>query len=149
MLFATHYLEEADAVADRIVVLNAGRVVADGTGAEIKARVAGRTIAVAADGLDRARWPGTCPGVVQYRGSRSRLLLHTADSDATLRACSTAARRPADIEVTSARLEDAFLALTANGAMRSRLTMTTTETYPTAPRPALHAAQRGDSPPRT
>ena len=54
VLFATHYLEEADAVADRIVVLDEGRVVADGTAAEIKSRVAGRTVAMAADSVDIA-----------------------------------------------------------------------------------------------
>ena len=54
VLFATHYLDEADEVADRIVVLARGRVVADGSGAEIKCRVAGRTIGVAADGVDPA-----------------------------------------------------------------------------------------------
>jgi ABC-2 type transport system ATP-binding protein len=43
VLFATHYLDGADAVADRIVVLAEGRIMADGTGAEIKSRVAGRT----------------------------------------------------------------------------------------------------------
>ena len=52
VLFATHYLDEADAEADRIVVLADGRIVADGAGAEIKSRVAGRTISVAADSVD-------------------------------------------------------------------------------------------------
>ena len=52
VLFATHYLEEADQVAERIVVLAEGRVVADGTGAEIRSRVAGRTISLAADERD-------------------------------------------------------------------------------------------------
>src|SRR4051794_12749062 len=50
VVFATHYLEEADQVADRIVVLASGRIVADGTGAQIRAGVAGRTIAIADDG---------------------------------------------------------------------------------------------------
>ena len=60
VLFATHYLDEADAEADRIVVLAEGRIVADGNGAEIKSQVAGRTISVAADGVDRAALAG-CP----------------------------------------------------------------------------------------
>ena len=44
MLFATHYLEEADAYADRIILLRHGQIVADGTASEIKAMAAGRTV---------------------------------------------------------------------------------------------------------
>ena len=54
MLFATHRLEEADAVADRVVVIAGGRLLADGTPDQVKAQAAGRsTISVAADGLSR------------------------------------------------------------------------------------------------
>ena len=112
VMFATHYLEEADAIADRIVVLNAGRVVADGTGAEIKSKVAGRTISLAADSLD-IEVTRHLPGVVRTERSGPRLLLHTTQSDVTLRALLDRCPQAADIEVTSARLEDAFLALTA------------------------------------
>ena len=69
VLFATHYLDEADAVADRIVVLDAGPVVADGTAAEIKARVAGRTVAVAADSVDPIA-AGSLPEVARDRAQR-------------------------------------------------------------------------------
>ena len=68
VLFATHYLDEADAVADRIVVLADGRLVADGSGAQIKARVAGRTIAVATAGLDPAAVAAPARGAAD-RGS--------------------------------------------------------------------------------
>jgi ABC-2 type transport system ATP-binding protein len=111
VLFATHYLDEADAYADRIVLLRTGTVVADGTAAQIKAVVAGRTI--------RATLPDADPvalrslsGVdsVELRGDT--VLLNSHDSDATLRALlgGTDAR---DIEVTARNLEDAFLTLTA------------------------------------
>jgi ABC-2 type transport system ATP-binding protein len=96
VLFATHYLDEADEMADRVVVLARGRVVADGSGAEIKSRVAGRTVGVAA---------------VETVGAR--LLMHSTDSDATLRALLRASDDVRDVEVTSASLEDAFLALTS------------------------------------
>lgn len=112
VLFATHYLEEADAVADRVVVLDEGRVVADGTAAEIKARVAGRTVAVALDSVDSAA-AAALPEVARTERSGSRLLLHTADSDALLRALLASQPWVRDIEIISARLEDAFLALTA------------------------------------
>jgi ABC-2 type transport system ATP-binding protein len=112
VLFATHYLEEADEVADRIVVLTDGRLVADGSGAQIKARVAGRTIAVATAGLDPAA-AAALPGVLKTEVVGSRLLVHAADSDAALRGLLRAFPQARDIEVTSAKLEDAFLALTA------------------------------------
>ena len=112
VLFATHYLDEADEVADRIVVLTEGRLVADGSGAQIKARVAGRTIAVATAGLDPAA-VAALPGVLKTEVVGSRLLVHAADSDAALRGLLRAFPQARDIEVTSAKLEDAFLALTA------------------------------------
>jgi ABC-2 type transport system ATP-binding protein len=110
VLFATHYLEEADQVADRIVVLASGRIVADGTGAQIRAHAAGRTIAIADDGPNAAML-ATLPGVsrVEARGAR----LRTTDSDRTLRALLDAHPGVHDIEITSANLEDAFLALTS------------------------------------
>src|ERR1700712_1797673 len=54
VLFATHYLEEADQYADRIVLISHGRIVADGTGSEIKARAAGRTVRATLPGADSA-----------------------------------------------------------------------------------------------
>jgi ABC-2 type transport system ATP-binding protein len=111
VLFATHYLDEADQVADRIVVLADGRVVADGTGAEIKSRVAGRTISVAAGQLQPVALSGL-PAVVDSRTVGSRILLHSTDSDATLRALLSQFPQAHDIEIASAKLEDAFLALT-------------------------------------
>ena len=114
VLFATHYLDEADAVADRIVVLDSGQVVADGTAAKIKARVAGRTVSVAADSVDPIR-VDNLPEVARAERRGSRLLLHTADSDALLRTLLDAEPAARDIEITSTRLEDAFLALTRKG----------------------------------
>ncbi|HKO34002.1 MAG TPA: ABC transporter ATP-binding protein [Candidatus Limnocylindria bacterium] len=110
VLFATHYLDEADAYADRIVLMRAGSVVADGTASQIKSVVSGRLI--------RATLPDADPSVlaalpgadsVELRGDT--VLLTSRDSDTTLRALltTTAAR---DIEVTAHNLEEAFLALT-------------------------------------
>jgi ABC-2 type transport system ATP-binding protein len=114
VLFATHYLDEADQVAERIVVLAEGRIVADGTGAEIKSRVAGRTVSLsAADDLEPAALSGL-PGVVDTRVAGARLLLHTTDSDQTLRALLSRYPQARDLEIASANLEDAFLALTSS-----------------------------------
>ena len=111
VLFATHYLDEADAEADRIVVVDDGRVIADGTPAMIKNRVADRTITVAADGLPEDRL-AELPAVLSVERIGSRLQLRSTDSDRTLRTLITTYPRAADIEVVSATLEDAFLALT-------------------------------------
>ena len=112
VLFATHYLEEADAIADRIVVLDDGALVADGTSAEIKSRVAGRTVSVAVTGVDEVG-VAALPLVAGFERQGARLLLHTPDSDALLRVLLDTQPGVHDIEVSSARLEDAFLALTA------------------------------------
>ena len=108
VVFATHYLDEADEFADRIVVLNHGRVVADGTGSQIKAVVGGRRITFA--GPDRD-YTGL-PGVVTQEERGPRTMLSSADSDATLRALLTD-RDVRDVEVSTPSLEDAFLELVA------------------------------------
>ncbi|MEU7928033.1 ABC transporter ATP-binding protein [Micromonospora sp. NPDC049107] len=110
VIFATHYLDEADAYADRIVLVRQGRVVADGTTAEIKNLAAGRTVRATLPGADQAAL-AALPGVdaVEVRGDS--VLVRTGDSDAIARhlLTRTAAR---DVEITSRNLEDAFLALT-------------------------------------
>jgi ABC-2 type transport system ATP-binding protein len=113
VMFATHYLEEADQVAERIVVLAEGRIVADGTGAEIRSRVAGRTISLADDGTDAAEL-ADLPGAVGVERIGARLYVHSTDSDLTLRGLIVACPEAREIEITSAKLEDAFVALTSH-----------------------------------
>ncbi|MFE9958476.1 ABC transporter ATP-binding protein [Micromonospora sp. NPDC005299] len=111
VLFATHYLDEADAYADRIVLVRQGRVVADGTTAEIKNLAAGRVVRATLPGADQTAL-AALPGVrsVEVRGDA--VLVHTEDSDVVARHLLT--RTDArDLEITSRNLEDAFLALTA------------------------------------
>ncbi|PGH42805.1 multidrug ABC transporter ATP-binding protein [Micromonospora sp. WMMA1996] len=111
VLFATHYLDEADAYADRIVLVRQGRVVADGTTAEIKNLAAGRVVRATLPGADQAAL-AALPGVrsVEVRGDA--VLVHSEDSDVVARHLLT--RTDArDLEITSRNLEDAFLALTA------------------------------------
>ncbi|MEU1965624.1 ABC transporter ATP-binding protein [Micromonospora sediminicola] len=111
VLFATHYLDEADAYADRIVLVRQGRVVADGTTAEIKNLAAGRVVRATLPGADQAAL-AALPGVrsVEVRGDA--ILVHSEDSDVVARHLLT--RTDArDLEITSRNLEDAFLALTA------------------------------------
>jgi ABC-2 type transport system ATP-binding protein len=114
VVFATHYLEEADAYADRIVLISKGRIVADGTAAEVKGLASGRTIRATLPGADEAALRAL-PGVdgVEVRGDT--VLIHSGDTDTIARQLltQTAAR---DLEITSRGLEEAFLALTGDGA---------------------------------
>src|SRR6476661_7170222 len=112
VLFATHYLEEADQYADRIVLISKGRIVADGTGSEIKALAAGRTIRATLDDPDHqalARLDGV--ESVEVRGDT--VLLHAKDTDAVARylLTETDAR---DLEITARGIEEAFLTLTGD-----------------------------------
>jgi ABC-2 type transport system ATP-binding protein len=112
VLFATHYLEEADAYADRIVLLRHGKIVADGTAAQIKAMSAGRTV--------RATLPDASEDVlrglagvdsVEVRGDT--VLIHTKDSDAAARYLLTHTEAH-DLEIAARGIEEAFLALTGD-----------------------------------
>ncbi|MDF3297282.1 ABC transporter ATP-binding protein [Streptomyces sp. K1PA1] len=113
VLFSTHYLEEADAYADRILVLDRGRIVADGTGEELRRAAGGGLVGVDLAGRTASRLE-LLPGVrsVEVRGDRARL--RTDDPDATVVALAgLGAIR--NLEVAPASLDDAFLALTARG----------------------------------
>ncbi len=110
VLLTTHYLEEADALADRVVVIDHGTVVAEGTPAEIKARVAGRKIRCVSS-LDLEVVRGL-PGVIAVRRDREALEIRTAEAEKVLRELFTRDRGLSDLEVTGAGLEEAFLSLT-------------------------------------
>lgn len=112
VLFATHYLDEADAYADRIVLVRAGRVVADGSAAEIKNLAAGRIVSATLPGADPARLLAI-RGVddVELRGDR--ILVHAKDSDVVARFLLSEAAA-VDLEITAHNLETAFLALTTS-----------------------------------
>jgi len=112
VLFATHYLEEADQYADRAVLMAQGRVVADGAVAEVKAAVGLRVIRVTVEASIEQL--SSLVGVVdaERRGDVATLRCH--DSDAALRHLLRTFPNAHDIEVRGAGLEEAFLALTAD-----------------------------------
>jgi len=112
LLFATHYLEEADQAADRILVINRGRLLADGTPEEIKKRAGAKRMSFRLPGVGQAALLGL-PGVVSLETRHDLVQIQTADSDATLYAVLDAGYRPTEIEVGSLGLEQAFLAITA------------------------------------
>jgi ABC-2 type transport system ATP-binding protein len=114
-VFATHYLEEADAYADRIVLVRRGKIVADGTAAEIKALSAGRTVRATLEAPDTAAITKV-DGVESVDVRGDSILVHGSDSDAIARYLlnHTSAR---DLEITSRNLEEAFVALTGDDAL--------------------------------
>jgi ABC-2 type transport system ATP-binding protein len=114
VLFATHYLAEAEEFADRVVLLRAGRVVADGSVASVRALVAGRVVSATLPGADM-RDLRALPGVTGVRVEGSRIHLTCTDSDAALRALLPAYPAARDVEVSAHGLEDAFVALTTAG----------------------------------
>src|SRR5680860_859282 len=111
VLFATHYLEEADQYADRIVLISQGSIVADGTGAEIKALASGRTVRATLPGADPATLAALA-GVDRAEVRGDTVVLHASDSDLVARhlLTKTAAH---DLEITAQGLEDAFINLTS------------------------------------
>jgi ABC-2 type transport system ATP-binding protein len=109
-LFSTHFLEEADRNADRIVVISAGRVVADGNPAALRGTIDRRTVSIARSrDLDWQR----LPGVTGVTASGDRVVLTTADADATVTALAMASA-VVDLEISGPDLEEAFLAITAD-----------------------------------
>ncbi len=116
VLFATHYLEEADAYADRIVLMSRGRIVADGRAAQIKNLVAGRVVRATLPGADPVALAAIA-GVKDVEVQGERVVIGTTDSDALARhlLTATAAR---DVEISSQNLESVFLALTTEGDAR-------------------------------
>jgi ABC-2 type transport system ATP-binding protein len=117
VLLTTHYLEEADALADRIAVINQGEIIAEGTPAEIKARTSGKRIrCVTALTVASLR---QIPGVTEVTEDRERVEIHARQAEPVVRAL--LARDPAlsGLEITSAGLEEAFLALTKDNGGNS------------------------------
>jgi ABC-2 type transport system ATP-binding protein len=112
LLFATHYLEEADQAADRILVINRGRLLADGTPAEIKERAGAKRLSFRLEEVDEPFLLGL-PGLVSLDVRGDVVQIQSSDSDATLYALLDAGYRPREIEVGSLGLEQAFLAITA------------------------------------
>jgi ABC-2 type transport system ATP-binding protein len=117
IVFATHYLEEADAYADRAVLMAHGAVVADGPTNEIKAMVGSRTIRATLPGVDVDSL-AALSGVSSAERRGETVVLVCSDSDVAIRALLSAHSDARDIEIEAAGLEQAFLMLTGDGAER-------------------------------
>jgi ABC-2 type transport system ATP-binding protein len=118
LLFATHYLEEADQAADRILVINRGRLLADGTPAEIKSRAGAKRVQFRLDHPDERFLLGL-PGLIRLDLRHDVVQIQSQDSDATLYGVLDAGHRPREIEVSSLSLEEAFIAITEEDDRRA------------------------------
>ena len=114
VVFATHHLDEAEREAARVVVMDRGRVVADGTGAEISAAVAGRVITLRGAGAEQvAALPGVESATADATDPR-RVRAVCSDSDAALCALFTSplAADVHEVLVSAPGLEESFLRIT-------------------------------------
>ncbi|WP_199272824.1 ABC transporter ATP-binding protein [Streptomyces broussonetiae] len=112
VLFATHYLEEADAIADRVLVLHRGRLLADGTAAEIKAKAGARRIAFDLEGAIDEAALGGLPFLTSLDVSGQTVRIQSSDADATVHALYGLGVYPRNLEVAGLGLEQAFVAIT-------------------------------------
>ncbi len=111
ILFATHYLEEADQIADQVIVINKGRLLANGTSADIKAMAGFQRVAFRLPGISRAQLIDL-PGAVTIDVVGDRVQIQTSDSDKTFYALIDQGLRPMELEITALGLEQAFVAIT-------------------------------------
>ncbi|MGA9448943.1 MAG: ABC transporter ATP-binding protein [Candidatus Sulfotelmatobacter sp.] len=119
VLLTTHYLEEADALADRIAVINQGEIIAEGTPAEIKSQTSGKRIrCVTALSVASVL---QLPGVTAAKQDREAVEIHAAEAESVVRALLARDPTLSGLEITTAGLEEAFLALTQdNGQTENR-----------------------------
>ena len=111
VLLTTHYLEEADMLASRVVVINRGKIVCEGTPSEIRSRVSGRRIRCVTR-LDSA-FLLTLPTVTAVKQDREALVITVENAEAVTREMLLRDPGLRGLEISSAGLEDAFLALTS------------------------------------
>ncbi len=110
IVLTTHYLEEADALANRIAVINEGTIIAEGTPAEIKKQTSGKRIrCVTSVGVASLR---QISGVTEVREDREAVEIHAIEAEPVVRELLARDPRLSGLEITSAGLEEAFLALT-------------------------------------
>jgi len=110
VLLTTHYLQEADALADRIAVINQGEIIAEGTPSEIKAKTAGKRIrCITSLSVNTLR---QIAGVTDVKEDREAVELHAIEAEPIVRELLARDAGLSGLEVTSAGLEEAFLALT-------------------------------------
>lgn len=114
VLLTTHYLQEADALADRVAVIHQGEIIAEGTPSQIKAKTAGKRIrCITSLSVSALR---QIPGVAGVKEDREAVEIHAVEAEAIVRELLARDPKLSGLEVTSAGLEEAFLALTKDPA---------------------------------
>jgi len=111
IVLTTHYIEEAEALADRVVVMAKGRQIAEGTVAEIRALVIRKRVACAT-ALEAAAveaWPNVAAAV----RDGAHLTIVTTDAEGLVRRLLAADPKLSDLEVRRAGLSEAFAELTS------------------------------------
>lgn len=124
VLLTTQYLEEADRLAQRIGVINAGRIVREGTADELKVAIGGSVLELATSEQDRARAMTVLAGLTGEQPAHdpvtNRLRIAATDGPATLlaavRALDAAGIEPSDVALHKPTLDDVFMALTGDAA---------------------------------
>ncbi|SDW66002.1 ABC transporter ATP-binding protein [Paenibacillus sp. CF384] len=111
IVLTTHYLDEADSVADRIIVINNGKLIADGTPSEIKAETTGRVISFIAGDSVTTESLLALPDVTDVEWSGRKVKLYSSDTDRLIVALVEKRFDMRDIEIQTGGLEDAFQAL--------------------------------------
>jgi ABC-2 type transport system ATP-binding protein len=117
VLLTTHYLQEADALADRVAVINKGEIIAEGSPAEIKAKTAGKRIrCITSLSIGSLR---QIQGVTEVKEDREAVEIHAAEAEAVVRELLARDQQLSGLEITTAGLEEAFLALTQDNGRES------------------------------
>ena len=112
ILLTTHYLEEADSLASRVVVINNGKTICEGTPSEIRRSISGRRIRCLTR-LDPA-FLATLPTVTEVKQDREAIVIIAEAAEDVVREILLRDRTVSGLEISSPALEDAFLALTSH-----------------------------------
>lgn len=107
IVLTTHYLEEAEAQASRVIVVNHGRAIANGTIGEIRSRFQQTRVQFRCDKL-----PEGLPGITRMEETDRVVTLYTTDADALVRALVTSETAFSDLEIRRASLEEAVVEIT-------------------------------------
>jgi ABC-2 type transport system ATP-binding protein len=117
VVLTTHYLQEADALADRVAVIHQGEIIAEGTPAEIKSQTGGKKIrCITSLDLNSLR---QIPGVTEVKTDREAVEIHATEAEPVVRELLSRDSNLSGLEVTSAGLEEAFLTLTQDSTRNS------------------------------
>ncbi|MBJ3790995.1 ABC transporter ATP-binding protein, partial [Bacillus sp. OA1] len=114
IILTTHYLEEADALANRILLFANGKIIADGTPDEMKATISRKTITFYSKESIPTKLLKELPKVIEVKSNEGRFILTTEDTDATLKAIYQRSLPVTDVSVERGSLDEAFEQFVAN-----------------------------------